>query len=72
MPKGEFTRGVGCQVFAQLPDEPKALQAATVGKPLAQTTAKGKFMAELRKVTTDIAPTVKEPKRGLFNSRKAK
>jgi pilus assembly protein CpaE len=72
MPKGEFTRGVGCQVYAQLPDEPKALQAATVGKPLAQTSAKGKFMTELRKVTTGIAPIVKEPKRGLFSSRKAK
>ncbi|NNE85254.1 MAG: AAA family ATPase [Alphaproteobacteria bacterium] len=72
MPKGEFTRGVGCQVYAQLPDEPKALQAATVGKPLAQSTAKGKFITELRKVTADIAPTVKEPKRGLFSSRKAK
>jgi pilus assembly protein CpaE len=72
MPKGEFTRGVGCQVYAQLPDEPKALQAATVGKPLAQTSAKGKFMTELHKVTTGIAPIVKEPKRGLFSSRKAK
>lgn len=71
MPKGEFTRGVGCQILAQLPDEPKALQAATVGKPLAQTTARGKFITELRKVTVRIAPTVKDPKRGFFSSRKA-
>ncbi len=72
MPRGEFTRGVGCKVLATLPDEPKALQAATVGKPLAQTSARGKFVTELRKVAIDIAPTVKEPRRGLFSSRKAK
>ena len=71
MPKGEFTRGVGCQILAQLPDEPKALQAATVGKPLAQTAGRGKFIVELRKVAQNIAPSVKEPKRGLFSSRKA-
>ncbi len=70
MPKGEFIRGVGCQILAHLPDEPKALQAATVGKPLAQTAARGKFMTELRKVTLAIAPSVKEPRRGLFSSRK--
>lgn len=72
MPKSEFARGVGCPIIAQLPDEPKALQAATVGKPLAQTAARGKFMTELRKVTQDIAPSVKEPRRGLFSARKAK
>ncbi|MFT5181473.1 MAG: pilus assembly protein CpaE [Alphaproteobacteria bacterium] len=72
MPQGEFTRGVGCQILAHLPDEPKALQAATVGKPLAQTAARGKFISELRKVTNGIAPTIKEPRRGLFSSRKAK
>lgn len=72
MPQGEFTRGVGCQILAHLPDEPKALQAATVGKPLAQTAARGKFISELRKVANGIAPTIKEPRRGLFSSRKAK
>ncbi len=72
MPKGEFTKGVGCPIVAQLPDEPKALQAATVGKPLAQTAARGKFITELRKLTLDIAPTVKEPRRGLLSRRKAK
>jgi len=66
MPKGEFTKGVDCKILANLPEEPKALQAATVGKPLAQIAARGKFMAELRKVTNDIAPTVKEPRRGLL------
>ena len=71
MPKGEFTRGVGCRILAHMADEPKALQAATVGKPLAQTAARGKFITELRKVTGDIAPAVKEPRRGLFSSRKA-
>ena len=71
MPKGEFTKGVGCKVLAQLPEEPKALQAATVGKPLGQTAARGKYINELRKVTLDIAPTAKEPRRGLFSSRKA-
>ena len=29
MPKGEFTRGVGSRIIATMPDEPKALQAAT-------------------------------------------
>lgn len=72
MPKSEFTRGVDCKILAQLPDEPKALQAATVGKPLAQTAARGKFMAELRKMTNDIAPTVKEPRRGLLSGLTAK
>jgi len=72
MPKGEFTKGVNCQILAQLPEEPKALQAATIGKPLAQTAARGKFMGELRKVTNDIAPTVKEPRRGLFSGLTAK
>jgi len=72
MPKSEFTRGVDCQILAQMPEEPKALQAATVGKPLAQTAARGKFMAELRKVTNDIAPTVKEPRRGLLGGLTAK
>ena len=71
MPKGEFTRGVGCQILSQLPEEPKALQAATVGKPLAQTAARGKFIGELRKLTQNLAPSVKEPRRGLFSSRKA-
>ncbi len=72
MPKGEFTRGVGCQILSQLPEEPKALQAATVGKPLAQTAARGKFIGELRKLTQNLAPSVKEPRRGLFSGRKAK
>ena len=72
MPKGEFARGVGSRILAHMPDEPKALQAATVGKPLAQSAARGKFIGELRKVTLGIAPTVKEPKRGLFSGRKAK
>lgn len=72
MPKGEFSRGVGCKIIAQMPDEPKALQAATVGKPLAQTAARGKFVTELRKVTRDIAPAVKEPRRGLLSGLKAK
>ena len=72
MPKSEFTRGVGCQILAQLPDEPKALQAATIGKPLAQTAARGKFMGELRKVTQDITPSNKKPRRGLLSGRKTK
>jgi pilus assembly protein CpaE len=72
MPKGEFTRGVGCQILSQLPEEPKALQAATVGKPLAQSAARGKFIGELRTLTQNMAPSVKEPRRGLFSSRKAK
>ncbi len=72
MPKGEFTRGVGCPILSQLPEEPKALQAATVGKPLAQTAARGKFIGELRKLTQNLAPSVKEPRRGLFSGRKAK
>lgn len=72
MPRGEFTRGVDCKILTQLPEEPKALQAATVGKPLAQTAARGKFVAELRKVANDIAPMVKEPRRGLFSGLTAK
>lgn len=72
MPKGEFTRGVGCQVLAELPEEPKAMQAATVGKPLAQTAGRGKFITELRKVTHNVAPTVKDSKRGFLSRRKAK
>ncbi len=72
MPKNEFSKGVSCQVLAQLADEPKALQAATVGKPLAQTAARGKFVSELRKLTQDIAPTVKEPRRGFLGGLKAK
>jgi CO dehydrogenase nickel-insertion accessory protein CooC1 len=72
MPKGEFTKGVDCRVIAQMPEEPKALQAATVGKPLAQTAARGKFVTELRKVTNNIAPPVKAPKRGLLGGLKAK
>lgn len=72
MPKGEFAKGVDCKILAHLPEEPKALQAATVGKPLAQTAARGKFIAELRKITNDIAPMVKQPRRGLFSALVAK
>lgn len=72
MPKGEFTKGIDCPVIAELPDEPKAVQAATVGKPLAQSAARGKFISELRKLTNEIAPSANEPRRGLLSGRKAK
>jgi pilus assembly protein CpaE len=72
MPKSEFAKGVDCPIIAQLPDEPKALQAATIGKPLAQSTPRGKFISDLRKLTNGIAPSAKEPRRGLLGGLKAK
>lgn len=66
----QFSKGVPKPVIARLPEDAKAGNAATTGKPVAQIAGRGKFAVGLRKIVADIAPLPKK-RRGLLSLRKA-
>jgi pilus assembly protein CpaE len=69
VPAAQFAKGVSKPVIARLPDDPKAAQAETSGKPIAQLSHRGKLTTGLRKIVADIAPSP-EKRRGLLSFRK--
>ncbi|MBO6782407.1 MAG: AAA family ATPase [Alphaproteobacteria bacterium] len=52
----QFAKGVPKPVIARLPDDPKAVNAATSGKPLAEVAGRGKLTRAVRQIVEDIAP----------------
>lgn len=68
IPLAQFAKGIPKPVIARLPDDPKAANAETSGKPIAQVAQRGKLTSALRKVVSDIAPQP-EKKRGLLSFR---
>ena len=70
IPAAQFGKGVPKPVIARLPEDPKAGNAATTGKPVAQIAGRGKFAVGLRKIVQEIAPLPKK-RRGLLSFRKA-
>ena len=70
IPAAQFSKGVPKPVIARLPEDAKAGNAATTGKPVAQIAGRGKFAVGLRKIVADIAPLPKK-RRGLLSLRKA-
>jgi len=69
IPAAQFTKGVPKPVIARLPEDPKAGNAATTGKPVAQIAGRGKFAVGLRKIVQAIAPLPKK-RHGLLAFRK--
>ncbi len=70
IPATQFAKGVPKPVIARLPEDPKAGNAATTGKPVAQIAGRGKFAVGLRKIVQEMAPLPKK-RRGLLSLRKA-
>lgn len=65
LPVGQFAKGVPKPIIAKLPEDPKAANAATSGKPIAEIAGRGKLTNALRKVVAEIAPQP-EKKRALL------
>lgn len=70
IPPAQFGKGVPKPVIARLPEDPKAANAATTGKPITQVASRGKLAVGLRKIVQDLAPEVKK-RRGLLSFRKS-
>lgn len=69
IPPAQFAKGIPKPVIARLPDDPKAANAATSGKPIVQVSQRGKLTSALRKVVKEITPHP-DKKRGILSFRK--
>lgn len=65
MTESQFVKGLEFPVIAKIPEDPKAVEAATAGKLVAQIADKGKFNKELDRFVDTIASRHGAPKKGL-------
>lgn len=59
----QFAKGIPKPVLARLPDDPRAANAATNGKPLAQVARRGKLVSALRPIVRELVPRTREKRR---------